>query len=123
MTPSPIRALIFMNGRNCARYVTAALESVAWQTHDAVHVLFVDDASTDETPQLARQFLQDYFPGRHTLVRNPASWGKARNAHVLVGQPHARQGADRRLALLGFEVAEMGSQVVELVRIHRSCGQ
>ena len=82
MTSSPIRALIFMNGRNCARYVGAALESLAWQTHAAVHVLFVDDCSTDETAQVARQWLQDHFQGRHTLVRNPAQWGKARNAHV-----------------------------------------
>ena len=82
MALSPVRALIFMNGRNCARYVTAALESLVWQTHEAVHVLFVDDCSSDGTAQIARQFLQDYFQGRHTLVQNPESWGKARNAHV-----------------------------------------
>ncbi|CAN5716393.1 hypothetical protein BH11PSE8_BH11PSE8_30750 [soil metagenome] len=82
MTHPPVRALVFMNGRNCARYVTAALESLVRQTHPAIHILFVDDCSTDETAQVAQQFLQDYFHGRHTLVRNPANWGKGRNAHV-----------------------------------------
>lgn len=80
-TPAP-RALIFMNGRNCERFVSAAIESLVWQTHPAVHVLFVDDCSTDATAEIARQMLADHFRGRHTLVRNPEPWGKARNAHV-----------------------------------------
>lgn len=82
MSSTAARALVFVNGRNCARYVAAALESLAWQTHDAVHVLFVDDCSDDATANIARQFLQDHFADRHTLVRNPQPWGKARNAHV-----------------------------------------
>ncbi len=76
------RALLFMTGRNCARYVTAALESVVWQTHQPLHVLFVDDGSDDGTGELARQMLAEHFEGRHTFVGNPQRWGKARNAHV-----------------------------------------
>jgi hypothetical protein len=71
-----------MSGRNCERYVPAAIDSLMWQTHPAVHVLFVDDASTDATADLAQAALDAHFPGRHTMVRNLESWGKARNAHV-----------------------------------------
>jgi hypothetical protein len=79
---TPLNALIFVTGRNCARYVTAGLESIAWQTNDSLHVLFVDDASDDGTAEIAKEVLSQYFKGRHTLVRNQQQWGKARNAHV-----------------------------------------
>ena len=79
---APPRALIFMTGRNCERYVAAAIESLVWQTHRDLHVLFVDDASTDGTGEIAREMLDEYFDGRHTRIRNAEPWGKARNAHV-----------------------------------------
>lgn len=82
MTDPTPRALIFMTGRNCAAYVTAALESLVWQTHAPLHVLFVDDGSDDGTPDIAARMLAQHFDGRHTLVRNGQRWGKARNAHV-----------------------------------------
>ena len=82
MTPIVTRALIYMTGRNCERYVRAAIESVAWQTHPHVHLLFVDDCSDDGTIATARSLLAKHFAGRHTLVRNPEPWGKARSAHV-----------------------------------------
>ena len=76
------RALVFMTAHGCARYVTAAIESLAWQTHREVQVLFVDDASTDGTGDVARGVLERHFEGRHRFVRNAERWGKARNAHV-----------------------------------------
>ena len=82
MTPPVTRALIYMTGRNCERYVRAAIESVSWQTHPHIHVLFVDDCSDDGTAATARALLAEHFADRHTLVRNPEPWGKARNAHV-----------------------------------------
>lgn len=82
MIPTPPRALVFMNARNCAKYVGAALESLAWQTHPSIHVLFVDDCSSDETGTVAQKVLSEFFDGRHTFVRNPEQWGKARNTHV-----------------------------------------
>lgn len=78
---SPHTALIFMTGRNCAPYVAAAIDSLARQTHRPMHVLFIDDASTDHTGDIARQLLGDLFPGQHTVVRNATPQGKAANAH------------------------------------------
>lgn len=82
MTTTLPRALVYMTGRDCERYVRAAIESLAFQTHEGIHVLFVDDASRDQTHEVARRLLAEHFDGRHTLVRNPQNWGKARNAHV-----------------------------------------
>lgn len=90
MTPATPRALIYMTARNCERYLRAAIESVAWQTHAALHVLFIDDCSDDGTAGTARALLATHLPDRHTFVRNPEPWGKARNAHV-----HLREALPR----------------------------
>lgn len=90
MIPTLPRALIYMTGRNCERYLRASIESVARQTHAAVHLLFIDDCSDDGTLETARALLAAQLPGRHTLVRNPQPWGKARNAHV-----HLRESLGR----------------------------
>ncbi|CAN5149744.1 hypothetical protein BH10PSE17_BH10PSE17_11740 [soil metagenome] len=82
MTLPPPRALVFMTGRNCQQYVARAIASVARQTLAGIHVLFVDDVSSDGTEQVARTELESRFPGRHTLLSNQTQWGKARNAHV-----------------------------------------
>ncbi|MGF9562854.1 glycosyltransferase family A protein [Neorhizobium sp. JUb45] len=73
-------ALIFMTGRNCDRYVKRAIASIAEQTLDAVHILFIDDASTDETASIAQAELTRLFPDKHTLISNELQYGKARNA-------------------------------------------
>lgn len=77
-----MRALIYMTARNCEHYVPQALSSLARQTYNNVRVLFVDDASTDHTGEIAREYLEKLFTGRYTIVRNDHPWGKARNAHV-----------------------------------------
>ena len=79
--PNP-RALVFMTGRDCEMYVAAAISSLARQTYEEVRVLFVDDASDDDTGVIARELLAELFPGRHSFVRNEVRWGKARSAHV-----------------------------------------
>jgi glycosyltransferase involved in cell wall biosynthesis len=76
------RALIYMTARNCERYVGDSLRSLASQTHDNLHVLFIDDASDDATGSIASGLLTKLFPGRHSFIRNGSHWGKARNAHV-----------------------------------------
>jgi len=76
------RALVFMTGRDCEMYVGAAISSAARQTHGCTRVLFVDDASDDDTGTIARELLSELFPGRHHYVRNDERWGKARSAHV-----------------------------------------
>lgn len=75
-------ALIYMTARNCERYIGDSLRSLASQTLDNLHVLFIDDASDDATGSIASGMLTRLFPGRHSFIRNDSPWGKARNAHV-----------------------------------------
>jgi predicted O-methyltransferase YrrM len=80
VTATPTVALVYMSGRNCSPYLAAAIESVARQSHQHVHLLFVDDASTDDTGAQALAALQSLMPGRFTFRRNVAPLGKAGNA-------------------------------------------
>ena len=75
----PESAMVFMTARDCELYVSQSIQSLSRQTHDDLQVLFVDDASSDDTGQIAQSLLRDLFPGRHTFVRNDEQWGKARN--------------------------------------------
>ncbi|MFV0243845.1 MAG: glycosyltransferase family 2 protein [Qingshengfaniella sp.] len=72
-------ALIFMTARNCEMYAAEALRSVSRQTMDDLFILYIDDASEDQTGDIARRYLQDLFPGRHEYIRNPSHYGKSRN--------------------------------------------
>lgn len=73
-------AIIFMTARNCEMYAQASLLSLARQTYDRLHVLYVDDCSDDTTGAIAERLLAILFPGRHTFIRNETRFGKARNA-------------------------------------------
>jgi hypothetical protein len=77
---APVRALVFMSGRDCATYLRDAITSVATQTHPDVHLLYVDDASTDGSAELAQEALAELLPGRHTFRRNAERIGKAGSA-------------------------------------------
>lgn len=72
--------LVFMTGRNCSQYVEDAVFSVARQTHTLTHVLFVDDASTDGTGDVAEAALSTLMSGRFQVARNRTRMGKAYNA-------------------------------------------
>lgn len=72
--------LVFMTGHNCAAYIPDAFASLASQQDPSFEVLFVDDASVDETARVAREWLGRYFPRRHVVVSSPERKGKARHA-------------------------------------------
>lgn len=69
-----------MTARDCEMYAAASIESLARQTYGSIHVLYVDDCSSDATGTIARNSLEALFPGRHTYIRNETRFGKARNA-------------------------------------------
>lgn len=76
---------------NPGSYLVDALRSVFAQTYDGWRVILVDDASTDNSLELARAFLRT---GRIRLVRNPVNLGqsKAQNAGLaLVDTPYVVQ--------------------------------
>lgn len=77
-------ATIFVSGRNCAPYVSRCLESLKRQIFQDFHILFIDDASTDQTAEIAQAYLQEHFQGRHTYQRNSHHQGKSSNAYTAI---------------------------------------
>lgn len=86
-----VRGLVFVCGRNGAAYVERCLASLAAQQGACFDVLYVDDASTDGSGELAARLLPGLLPGRHELVRSAERKGKARHAYELLRQ---REGHD-----------------------------
>jgi glycosyltransferase involved in cell wall biosynthesis len=60
-------------------YLDAALQSVLSQTHEDLHVIVVDDASTDGAADLARQYEQRH-PDQVTAICNRRRGGVGRTA-------------------------------------------
>ncbi|MBW3241258.1 glycosyltransferase [Epibacterium sp. DP7N7-1] len=71
--------LIFMPARNCEMFAAEAIRSVSRQTMDDVFILYVDDASEDQTGDIAQHYLKELFPGRHAYIRNDTRIGKSHN--------------------------------------------
>ena len=77
---------------NYARYLRGAIESVRMQTRGDWEMVISDDASTDNTPEVVKEFLDD---PRITYVRHGENLGQAGNwAYVL------EQGTASLLAVL-----------------------
>lgn len=70
--------------RNAAPYVERCVRSLAAQQDAAFDVLFVDDASSDDTAGLAERALAASLPGRYRVVRRLEQRGKARHAFELL---------------------------------------
>lgn len=67
---------VVVNCRNGEAYVAEALESISQQSYRSWEVVFVDNCSTDRTPEIAQSF-QGPLKYSHTKV--PLSLGQARN--------------------------------------------
>src|SRR4051812_15097045 len=59
---------------NQARYLRDAIESALAQSHPAMEILLVDDGSTDQTPEIARE-----YPQLRYLRQNNRGLSAARN--------------------------------------------
>ena len=62
---------------NGARWLREALDSMLAQTYPNIEILLLDDASTDETPAIAAEYVD-----RITYVRQPANSGIYDNVNV-----------------------------------------
>lgn len=63
---------------NYGRYLTECLESVAAQTYSNIEICFSDNASTDDSWEIAVAFARRY-PGRMSLIRNRENFGATAN--------------------------------------------
>lgn len=78
------------------RFLAECLESVLAQTGVSLEVIVSDNASTDETPEVAARFAAR--DARVRVVRQPENLGYARNVNWLLAA-----GRGRHLALLGSD--------------------
>lgn len=63
---------------NYGRFLAQCLDSVATQTYENIEICFSDNASTDDSWQIAQDFAQRY-PRRMSLVRNRENFGAGAN--------------------------------------------
>jgi glycosyltransferase involved in cell wall biosynthesis len=75
---------------NRRSWATEAIDSALAQTHRPIHIVIVDDASTDGTAQLARSY-QEQHPDKVTAICKPENRGLADS--VATGM-RAESGAD-----------------------------
>jgi glycosyltransferase involved in cell wall biosynthesis len=69
---------ILIHNYNYGRYLEQCLNSVFSQTYDNIGVIFSDNCSTDESWDIALQFLRSH-PNELTLIRNRKNFGAAVN--------------------------------------------
>ena len=62
---------------NAAQFLRAALDSILKQTYDNTEIILLDDASTDETPDIAAE-----YSGAITYIRQPNNIGIYDNVNV-----------------------------------------
>ncbi len=74
------RVSILVPSYNGARYLREALDSMLAQTYENIEVILLDDASTDETPQIAAEYGE-----RITYVRQPSNRYIYENVNVGIG--------------------------------------
>lgn len=74
---SPLVSVVVYN-RNYGRFLRDCLQSVFDQTYENWEIIFSDNASTDESWDIALEF-QRRFPSKITLVRNHRNVGAASN--------------------------------------------
>jgi hypothetical protein len=79
-TQEPPKGIIFMTGRNYVDYIVQSLESLKNQKNNNFHILFVDDASTDRSEELAIELLNKNFKNNFTFIQNKEKQGKSKNA-------------------------------------------
>lgn len=67
--PESIRISVIMGIYNCATTLPEALDSLLAQTYQGFKVIMCDDGSTDNTAEVAQDYV-DHYPGKFILIRN-----------------------------------------------------
>ena len=69
---SSIRISVAMGIYNCAPTLAEALDSLLAQTYQGFKVIMCDDGSTDNTAEVAQQYV-DKYPGKFILIHNDSN--------------------------------------------------
>src|ERR1700676_1975812 len=73
---------VIMPAHNAAKYLRTAIESVVAQTFDDWRIILVDDGSTDETPEIARLFVERLGAKLKYIRQKNKGPAAARNAAI-----------------------------------------
>jgi glycosyltransferase involved in cell wall biosynthesis len=73
----PLVSVLIYN-YNYGRYLRQCLESAVIQTYDNIEIIFSDNASTDESWDIAVEYARSY-PGLITIIRNRKNFGHGTN--------------------------------------------
>jgi glycosyltransferase involved in cell wall biosynthesis len=80
----PSRVCVHVPSYNHREFLPAAIESVLAQTYQDFHVVIVDDASTDGSPEVIRKYAARH-PERITAIINERNLGIPRRLNVALG--------------------------------------
>lgn len=83
--PKPLRVSVIIPVRNGAQFIGQAIDSILSQTLTDLELLVVDDASTDNTPEI----IQSYGDPRLRCLRNPQCLGVSASRNRAMAEARA----------------------------------
>ncbi|MFB4393745.1 MULTISPECIES: glycosyltransferase [unclassified Pseudomonas] len=72
---------VMMPAYNAENYIAAALDSILEQSYPNIQIVVADDASTDRTPAIIREYAER-FPGKIKAIFNLHNVGVTRNCNI-----------------------------------------
>ena len=85
-----VTVTVLINNYNYARYLPAAIDSALNQTYRPLEVVVVDDGSTDESPDIIRDYGDRIRKSLHTASRLPPDRGPDPSADCRGDAPRER---------------------------------
>jgi len=84
ITPKNLPVSIVVCAYNAQEHIRETLDSLIAQTYDHLEILIVDDASTDATPEICREYAE--CDGRVRVVTHPENRGLAHGRKTAVNE-------------------------------------
>src|SRR6185295_11782716 len=83
----PVEFVAVIASYNNERWCIKNLESVAMQTYPYLHIIYVNDCSTDKTGELVATFIKEHnLEDRCTLINNPVRKGAMQNFYETISK-------------------------------------
>lgn len=76
---------VMMPAYNAEKYIAAALDSILEQCYPHIQIVVADDASTDSTPSIIRNYAERY-PDKIKAILNAQNVGVTRNCNIALSQ-------------------------------------
>ncbi len=109
---------IAMATHNGAKYITAQLDSILSQTYSNIEIVIVDDASTDKTLQIIREYQTQY--NNIKLIQNQSNIGVVKSFTKAINSSSGEYIAlsDQDDIWLKYKLQQLVDNIGEAVLIH-----